>query len=268
MTNETEQTGNGGNPEEEELVSGGKVMSLWDHLSELRTRIVRSAITIIGLFIVAFVFSDQILVFLKDPLASALPPEINSDLHFTGPLDVFITKIKVSFLVAVVFGAPFWLFQFWKFFEPALYPRERKYIVPFAFASSVLFLTGVSFCYTFILPMTLEFLINMGMEVGTPIITITDYISLLMILIFGFGLVFETPVLLVLLALLEIVDAKMLAEYRKFVLVGILVLGAMLTPPDPISQVAMAVPVYLMYEISIVVIRFIKGKGEAGEAAA
>lgn len=243
---------------EEELLHGGKVMSIWDHLSELRTRLVKAAVAIVILFGIAFTFSDQIIGFLKLPLLAVLPVE-NRALHFTGPLDVFLTQIKVAFLVGVVMGSPFWLYQFWKFFEPALYPRERKYILPFIFASTVLFLLGVAFCYYLMLPFTLEFLINMGREVGTPLITIKDYVSLLMLMIFGFGIVFETPVIIVLMGLLDLVTVEQLQQNRRFVLVGIMVLSALLTPsPDPISQLAMAVPVYGMYEIAIVVIRFVK----------
>ena len=105
--------------------------------------------------------------------------------------------------------------------------------------------------------MALDFLLKLGMEVGTPIITVADYLSVVMLLIFGFGLVFETPVILVLLSILGLVDAKFLSENRKFVLVGILVLSALLTPPDPLSQLAMGIPTYLMYEISIIVIKLL-----------
>ena len=237
--------------------SDGKVMSLFDHLTELRSRLVRSMISILCVFAVAFTFADQLIILLKQPLVGVLP-ENASNLHFTSPMDVFIVQIKVGILVGIVAASPLWLYQFWKFFEPALYPRERKYILPFTFASASLFLLGSSFAFLVILPMALEFLIGIGLEVGTPIITIKDYLSMVMILIFGFGLVFETPVVLILLALLDLVSAESLSEHRQIVMVGILVVGALLTPPDPISQMAMALPVYLMFEMSIIAIRFIK----------
>lgn len=236
-----------------------KVMGLMDHLDELRARLFKAILAIVVVFVIAFSFADYILNFIKQPLASALPENSNV-LHFTGPMDVLIANIKLGFLTGVIVSCPVWLYQFWKFLEPALYDREKKYILPFVFASVMLFFSGVSFCYFIILPMALEFLIGIGLDVGTPIITVTDYISLLMILVFGFGIVFETPVIIVLLAMLDLITAEQLAENRKFVLVGILVLGALLTPPDPISQIAMAAPTYLMYEISIVVIRIIKRK--------
>ena len=245
--------------EEEQLIDGGKVMSLFDHLVELRQCIVKSLIAVLVFFCIAMAFSTEIIEFLKQPLLSAIP-ENKDALHFTGPLDVFITSIKVGFLTAIIFACPVWIYQFWKFIEPALYKHERRLILPFVFASVSLFVAGVSFCYYVILPLALEFLIKLGMEVGTPIITITDYVSMLMLMIFGFGFIFETPLILVLLAILDLISAEMLAKYRRYVMVGILFVGAILTPPDPLSQIGMAVPLYLMYEFSIIIIRLIKRK--------
>jgi len=241
----------------EELPIDGSSMSLMDHLGELRTRLFKSFATILVLFVVAMTFSTSLIEFLKIPLLRALP-EGSRTLHFTGPLDVLLASLKVSFLSAVVLGCPLWLYQFWKFFEPGLYRKERKFILPFTIASMLLFLAGTSFCFFIILPMTLEFLIGIGLKVGVAIITINDYLSMVLILIFGFGIIFETPLILVLLALLDIISAKSLSEFRPFAIVAILITGALLTPPDPLSQIAMAVPVYLMYEISIVVIKILK----------
>lgn len=247
-----------GQPEDEGLLHGGKVMSIWDHLAELRTRLVRSLFAVLVLFGIAYGFCDQIIIFLKQPLMAVLPKNAQT-LHFTGPMDVFLVQIKVAFLVAAVAAAPIWLYQFWKFFEPALYPRERRYILPFIFASTILFFIGVAFCYFVMLPVTLDFLITMGMEVGTPLITITDYIHLLMMMILGFGVVFETPVLIVLMALLDLVAVETLTGNRRIVILGILIVSAVATPsPDPLSQLAMAGPVYVMYEMAILVVKFIK----------
>lgn len=244
---------------DDELIDGGKVMSIFDHLGELRSRITRSLVAVLLFFFVFLAFAEKIMQFFKEPLVAALPPNMNA-LHFTGPMDVFIVDIKVSMLVAILAACPVWLYQFWKFFEPALYPKERRYILPFIVASIALFVSGISFCYLVILPMTLKFLIQMGLQVGTPIITVTDYISMLMLLLFGFGAVFETPLIIVLLAMLDIIDVETLKSNRKFVLIIILIISAIMTPPDPISQVALAVPVYAMYEAAILVVRFMKRK--------
>lgn len=234
---------------------GDTPMGLFDHLDELRRRLIRSLLAIIVLFAVAFAFSKDILGFLTVPLTSVLDIT-GTGLHFTGPMDFFIADIKVGLICAIVFGAPIWAYQAWRFIEPALYSEERRYVLPFMVATVGLFFGGVAFCYYVMLPMALEFLIGMGLDAGgTAIITVKDYLSLVMILMIGFGLVFETPVILMLLAFLGLVDADMLAANRKFVVVGILILGALVTPPDPFSQLAMAIPTYLMYELSIIIIR-------------
>lgn len=252
----SEQKQHGWADEPEGLVGGGKVMSLFEHLTELRQRLVISLVAVLVFFAIAMFFSSQLIIFLKQPLVAVLPKEANA-LHFTGPLDVFLTSIKVGFLTAIVAACPVWLYQFWRFIEPALYEKERKLILPFVLVSVLLFALGIAFSYYVILPLALEFLIGLGTEVGTPIITITDYVSMLMLMIFGFGFIFEAPLILVLLAILDLVSAKALIEARRYVIVGILVISAILTPPDPLSQIGMAVPLYLMYEIAILIIRFI-----------
>lgn len=252
--------------QDDELIDGGKVMSIFDHLHELRARLVRSLAVVVVFFFIFLAFAEKLMAFFKQPLVKSLPENVNA-LHFTGPMDVFIVNLKVAMLAAIVTACPVWLYQFWKFFEPALYPRERKYILPFIISSIALFVAGVSFCYGVILPLTLKFLIDMGMEVGVPIITVTDYISMLMLLLFGFGLVFETPLIIVLLAMLDIIDEDMLRNNRKIIFIIILIVAAIMTPPDPISQMALAVPVYAMYEMAIVVIRILKRKPRDAKAS-
>jgi sec-independent protein translocase protein TatC len=236
-----------------------KVMGIWGHLDELRDRLVKAGVTIMILFVISMAFSSNILKFLKQPLEAALPNE-KAALHFTGPMDVFMVNIKVAFLMSVLFGAPVWLFQFWKFLEPALQPKEKRYVMPFIVATITCFLAGVAFCYSFMIPMALTYLLGIGLEVASPIITITDYVSLISVMLLGFGLVFETPVILVLLALLNIVSAESLAAQRRITIVIILIVAAIITPPDPISMLGMAIPCYMMFEASIILIRLIKGK--------
>jgi sec-independent protein translocase protein TatC len=240
-----------------------KIMPLFDHLDELRSRLIKSFTAILIIFAVAMFYADKIIGVLKVPLAAALPPEM-STLHFTGPMDVFVAQIKVGVMVAIIFACPAWLFQVWRFIEPALYPHERKYAIPFLVAAVGLFFGGIAFAYFLIIPMAMEFLIGIGFQAGaTPIITINDYISILTLLIIGFGVVFELPVVIILLAVLDIVSLEFLVKYRKLMMILILVIAAVLTPPDPISQVAMAVPMLLMYEMSIIIVRIIK-KGRDG----
>jgi sec-independent protein translocase protein TatC len=252
-------------PSDEELIAGGQVMSIWEHLAELRSRIMRAVIIVFIAFGIALAFVDPIIEILKKPLIAVLPRGANA-LHFTGPLDVFTVDMKVAFLVAVVIAGPFWLYQFWKFFEPALYPRERRFVLPFMIASVAVFCLGVLFCYFAILPLSLHYLIGLGMEVGTPLITIKDYVSLLTVLIFGFGIVFEVPVLIVLLAMLDVITVEALTAYRRFIILAILLISALLVPPDPVSLVALATPVYAMYEVSILVIKALKKREAAAKS--
>jgi sec-independent protein translocase protein TatC len=209
--------------------------------------------------VIALTLSKYILNILKEPLQAVLPPNMTA-LHFTGPMDVFMVNIQIAVLASVILGAPAWLYHFWKFLEPALHERERKYVLPFIGASVSCFLLGILFSYFFMLPMALKYLVGIGLEVAAPIITVTDYVSLVTVIMLGFGLVFETPVLLVLLALLDLVSAETLAAQRRVTFVVILIIAAIITPPDPVSMLGMAIPCYLMYELSIFIIRFIKPK--------
>jgi sec-independent protein translocase protein TatC len=233
------------------------VMGLWNHLDELRTRLIRSVLTLLVLFVFSLTFSKSILNLMKSPLEKILPANAAS-LHFTGPMDVFMVNIQIAMLAAIILGAPAWLYHFWKFLEPALNEREKKYVLPFIAATIVCFFLGIAFSYFFMLPLALGYLVGLGMEVAAPIITVTDYVSLTTVLLLSFGLVFETPVLLVLLAVLGIVSAETLAAQRRITFVLILVIAAIITPPDPISMLGMAIPCYLMYELSILAIRWIK----------
>ena len=233
-----------------------KVMSLMEHLGELRSRLVKCVLVMLFFFCLTIPFAKQIINYLKQPLLNAVS-DANLNLHFTGPFDAFIATIKVSILVSVVVSCPVWIFQIWRFVEPALYEKEKKWVVPFSMISILLFLFGVCFSYFLVVPMALQFLLGLGVEIAAPIITIKDYLSMLMLMIFGFGMVFETPVILVLMGLLGVVNASLLAKYRGIILVCIFVVGALLTPPDPISQLAMAVPLYLMFEASIIILRML-----------
>lgn len=245
-------------------VNDSKTMPLLDHLAELRARLVSSCITIVTLFIVLVIFAEQLVAFLRVPLEQALPAGADA-LHFTSPLEVFLANLKVAFLVALVGACPVWLYHFWRFVEPGLLANERKYVLPFMISSIVLFLVGILFCYYVILPLALDFLITVGMKSGTPIITVADYVSLLVILIFSFGLIFETPLILILLGILDFIDADDLRAYRKIVLVGIILLAALLTPPDPISQIGLAIPIYCMYELSIIILAILKKKKQTND---
>ena len=232
-------------------------MPLFEHLGELRTRLIRAISGITLIFLVCLYYATPLIQFLKKPLNKALPRQAET-LHFTGPLEVLFADMKVAFLAALILGSPIWLYQFWKFVEPALYKSERRYLVPFIVSSVLLFVLGVAFSFYLIIPMCLDFLLKLGMEVGAPMITVSDYLSLLVVMMLGFGFMFETPLILVLLASLNIINSALLTKYRRYMIVIILIVAALLTPPDPVSQLAMAIPLYLMYELSIVIIKIME----------
>ncbi len=238
-----------------------KVMGLFEHIEELRSRLVKSALAIVVFFFIAYAYADVLLGILKQPLVAVLPRGANA-LHFTGPMDVFLANVKLGLFVALMCSCPVWLYQFWRFVEPALYAHEKKYVTPFMVSSISLFLAGVSFCFFVIVPLALSYLIGLGIQMGTtPIITISDYLSLLILMMVGFGLVFETPVILVLLSMLGLVSSEMLSQNRRIVIVIIFIVAAVLTPtPDPVSQCAMAFPTWAMYEASIIIIRWLEKK--------
>jgi sec-independent protein translocase protein TatC len=239
-------------------------MSLYDHLAELRSRLMRSLGAVLAIFAVGLFFSTELIEWLKEPLLAVLPGE-NKDIHIFNPVDAFTIKLKVALLAGLVGACPVWIHQFWRFIEPALYANERKYILPFILGSISLFVAGVTFCYLIIFPMALEFFINMGAEIGTPTIGLKEYFNLLLLLVIGFGAVFQTPIVLILLAVLDLVSSEALAQYRRFIIVVILVVAAILTPPDPLSQIGLAIPMYIMYEISIIIIRRIEKRGARKE---
>ncbi len=236
----------------------GPHMSLWEHLDELRSRLFKSALALVVIFVIAFSNGDRIISFLALPLKKALPSD-KIALHFLGPMEVFMGTVKIGMLAAFIVGAPIWLYQFWRFIEPALYQNEKKLVTPFALATMVMFIVGCAFGFYGVIPMSLEYLINLGLKVGDPMITVKDYLDLLIWMVIGCGLVFETPVLLVLLGMIGILDSAMLAKSRKYVVILIFIIAAIVTPsPDPMSQTALAIPMTIMYEASIWILRVIE----------
>jgi sec-independent protein translocase protein TatC len=252
---------------EEQLLHGGKVMSVWEHLAELRTHLVRALLALAVTTTAGFFAAEPAIRFLERPLVSALPAGVDA-LHFTGPLEVFMTDMKVGLILGILFGCPVCLWEFWRFFEPALYPRERRYVLPFIVGSTLFFFLGIAFSYFVMLPLALSWLIGIGLEVGTPLITLKDYVSMLLALEIGVGLVFEAPLIVVLLGMLDLVSVETLRASRKFVLLVLVALAAVLTPPDVISQIALTLPLYAMFELAILALRVLKRfEGKKAKAA-
>jgi len=228
-------------------------MSFLDHLGELRKRLLWSFLAILVFFIPAYAFSNEIFDFLMKPLIENLPE--GSSLIFTRPAEGFTTYLKVSFFASVLLAVPFILYQAWKFVAPALYKKEKQIIIPFIFFGSLFFLLGAAFCYYVASPPAFKFLLNeYSSEYVKAFPTISEALSFFMALIFGFGLVFEFPLIIFILARIGVVTSKWLREKRKYAIILSALIAAILTPTtDAISMMLMFVPIVVFYELGILV---------------
>ncbi len=229
-----------------------------EHIEELRQRLFKSLIAVVVGFLIAWPFKKRILLFLERPL----PENLQGKLIFLSPPEAFFTALKVSFFAGILISLPFVLYQVWKFVEPGLYEHEKKFLLPFMFFSVLFFFLGASFAYFVILPFGLRFLLGFMSDLLTPQITIGSYISFVIQMILAFGFVFLLPVVVWLLSKMGVINYRMLEKNRKFAILVIFVLAALLTPPDAFSQIMMALPLLVLYELSIWVSKIAGKKGE------
>ena len=243
--------------------------SFTSHLVELRTRLLNSLIFIFLIFIVSYIFAEHIYNFLVDPYANAVKNTDGSRrLIFTALHETFITYIKVAFFSAIFLGSPVLLIQIYKFIAPGLYNNEKKAILPYLISTPILFLLGGLLVYYLVMPLAIKFFLSfetLGSNTTLPIqleAKVNEYLSLIMRLIFAFGISFQLPILLNLLARIGVVNSDYLKKRRRYVIVIIFALAAILTPPDPITQVGLAIPLLLLYELSIFTVKFTERKKE------
>ncbi len=243
--------------------------SFTSHFIELRSRLLNSLIFIFIIFIISYIFAEQIYNFLVDPYADAVKDDqISRRLIFTALHETFITYIKVAFFSAIFLGSPVFLIQIYKFIAPGLYKNEKKAILPYLISTPILFLLGGLLVYYLVMPLAIKFFLSfetLGSNTNLPIqleAKVNEYLSLIMRLIFAFGLSFQLPILLNLLARIGIVNSNYLKTRRRYVIVIIFFAAAILTPPDPITQVGLAIPLLLLYELSIFTVRFTEKKKE------
>jgi sec-independent protein translocase protein TatC len=224
-----------------------------EHLEELRKRLIVSLIAIGIGFIICYIFSKEIFSFLMMPLQRALPS--GATMIFTTPAEAFFTYMKVGLLVGVFAASPIVLYQIWLFVAPALYSHEKRYVIPFVSSSTILFIGGAAFGYFIVFPAFAKFFMHFATDFILPAPRLKESFSFCAMLLITFGLTFELPLFIFFLARVGVIDSRMLARNRKYVIILIFIVAAILTPPDPLSQVMMAVPLVALYEVSIWVAR-------------
>jgi sec-independent protein translocase protein TatC len=239
--------------------------SLLSHLVELRDRLIRCFITVLVLFVCLFPFSEELFTLVAKPLIDALPAE--SSMIATQVASPFLIPFKTTLWVALFAGMPMIIYQVWAFVAPGLYKREKKFAIPLVVSSVVLFFCGVAFAYFVVFPLIFAFFNAVAPE-GVAVMTdISNYLDFILLIFFAFGLAFEVPIATVMLVWSGLVSTEKLGTARPYVFLGAFVAGMLLTPPDVISQTLLAVPIYLLFEVGIIMSRVIVPKRDTGDTA-
>ena len=234
-------------------------MSFFEHLGELRKRIAWSLAIILVFFLASWAVVGKLYHWLSLPVLKFLPagPTGEAKLAYTSLAEPFMMYIKVAFISSLFAASPFIFHQLWLFISPALFPKERRWVIPFVFATTFFFVLGGAFGYFVVFPLACKFFLNIGKDFQA-IITINDYFALAFRVLFGIAAIFELPVLVFLLAKLRIVSARFLLRYFKYAIVAIFVIAAVITPtPDMVTQTLFAVPMILLYLLSILIARLV-----------
>lgn len=239
----------------EELDS--RAQSLYEHLAELRKRIINCIYILLIATSVSYYFSEQLFNFVRAPIAPFLP---GGGLIYTGPMDKFVAHLKLAVVAGVMFSCPFWLYQVWKFVAPGLYQKEKRYTFGFIISGTVLFFIGILFSYYVALPMAFEFLMTFGGTVDKPMISIEAYMGFFTQMCLMFGAAFELPLIIVILGMIGLVSQKFLRQNRRYAVMILAIIAAIITPPDVLSMTLMLAPMILLYEISVIIVGIFEKK--------
>lgn len=238
---------------------GSNEQSFISHLIELRNRLLRVVAFIIVVFLCAAPFANEIYNFLSDPLLQHMPE--NTSMIATDVASPFFTPFKLVLVGSVFFSVPVILFHFWGFVAPGLYNHEKKLVLPLLMGSTFLFYLGIAFAYFVVFPLVFGFLTTAAPEGVTVMTDISKYLDFVLTLFFAFGLAFEVPIITIILVWTGLTSPQSLAEKRPYVIVGAFIIGMFLTPPDAISQTLLAVPIWLLFEIGLLLSRLFVTQG-------
>ncbi|MBM4386161.1 MAG: twin-arginine translocase subunit TatC [Deltaproteobacteria bacterium] len=247
-------------------------MSFWEHIAELRKRVVYSAVFVFAGFFIAYAFHKEIFDIMTVPVMKGLKAYGFTKLQAISVQEMIFVYFQQSLIFGIAIASPFILYQIWAFVAPGLYPKEKRFVIPVIFISTLFFIAGALFCYFVFLPLVVEFLVSFSVE--SPSVTVMPTVKNSYIVVLGaalvFGLLFELPIIMFFLALLRIINSRMLIKFSRYFVLIAFVVGGVLTPPDPISQILMAVPICLLYLIglaAVYILELFRGGESSGKTA-
>jgi len=237
----------------------------FSHLKELRDRLLVCIVAVAIAFIFTYYFKERLFDFLMQPFLKVMPAQ--SSFIFTGITEAFLTYFKISVVAALFVAAPVILYEFWMFVAPGLYEKEKKYVYPFIIFGSLCFICGALFCYFVVMPNMYRFFVSYAREFVTPMPDLKNYMGLTLKLLIIFGFIFELPLVAFYLARAGIIKAKMLAKKRRYAILAVFIISAAITPPDVVSMILVALPLWGLYELGILIAK-VFGKKETLDDAA
>lgn len=245
--------------------TGGEEQTLISHLVELRSRLLRAVIAILLVFLALFPFANRIYSLVALPLIERLPA--GASMVAIDVITPFFTPVKLTFFAAIFIAVPYLLYQAWAFVAPGLYRKEKRLAVPLLVSATVLFYGGAAFAYFLVMPLVFGFLTATVPEGVAMMTDISHYLDFVLVMFLAFGCCFEIPVAVVILAIIGVVTPEQLKSGRPYVIVGAFVVAAVVTPPDVLSQLLLAIPMCLLYEVGVIAARAVRPPEAAGERA-